>query len=450
MQLRKMWMSLAGLCWLAVVPAMANEANLTHEFVLDNGLHVIVREDHRSPALLVQVWYRVGAADEQTGKTGLAHLLEHMMFKGTEKVPEGEFSRLISRFGGNENAYTTSDRTVYYQQYGNADRLDLALELEADRMQNLRIDDDSFMREREVVMEERRLRTDDRPESVALERFEATAYTRSPYRNPIIGWMDDIRRLSVEDARDWYHRWYTPSNATLIITGDVDAAAVHERAKHWFGAIPASTLPYRVPFGELQMAGQKQVRLSYDTKVSTLYIGFVVPSLSSAADAQQVLALSMLTGVLDAGTSARLETHIVREQRLAAAIGSSYDEWARGDSLLTISVVPEEGVALADVQKAVLDEIEQLKKTPPTAAELQRVYAQILASKVFARDSLQGQAAELGVAELSGMGWRTIEHIADDLRAITPEQITAVAQRYLVSQNMTTLVLEPQENTDAK
>ncbi|HEX4869763.1 MAG TPA: pitrilysin family protein, partial [Moraxellaceae bacterium] len=293
------------------VPGLARAAATT-EFTLANGLKVVVREDHRAPVLAVQVWYRIGSAFEPDGLTGMSHALEHMMFKGTARVPAGEFSRVVSLYGGTDNAFTTDDYTAYYQVY-TADKLPLALELEADRMRNLVLRPEDFAQEIRVVMEERRLRTDDSPDGVAGERFLSLAYLTSPSRVPTIGYMRDLEKMTLEDLRRWYDTWYAPNNATLVVAGDVDPAVVRAQAERFFGPLAPRALPaVRVP-RELPEPGDRFLSLQLPAKVPALYLGFNVPSLNTAP-AGDAEALRMLAGVLDEGFSARLETRLVRGQ----------------------------------------------------------------------------------------------------------------------------------------
>ncbi len=411
-------------------------------FQLDNGLRVIVQEDHRAPVVVTQVWYRVGSADEPSGLTGISHVLEHMMFKGTSKVPAGEFSRLIAHFGGDDNAFT-SDSYTYYQQNHVADRLALALELEADRMVNLRFDPVEFASELRVVMEERRLRTDDNPQSLAFERFKAMAYPSSPIRTPIIGWMRDLESLTLADVRDWYARWYAPNNAVLVVVGDVTPDQVRQQAQQYFGGIPARTLPARVAVRELPEPGERSLTLMLSGQVPMLYLGFNLPSASSAQGSEDAYALRLLTGVLDEGVSARLERAVVRAGK-AAVIRSSYDMLARGDTLLTLTAVPAEQQSLADLRNAILTEIWRLRDELVTPEEIQRVLANVLAQEVFARDEIEDQARLLGQLATIGLPLSLPADAARKLREVTPVLLRDVARRYLQPARLSTLYLDVQ------
>ncbi|MES2919080.1 MAG: pitrilysin family protein [Pseudomonadota bacterium] len=425
---------------LAALSGLA-AAGATTEFTLANGLKVVVREDHRAPVLAVQVWYRVGSGYEPDGKTGVSHALEHMMFKGTGRVPGGEFSRLVSVFGGTDNAFTTDDYTAYYQVY-TADKLPLALELEADRMQNLVLKPEDVVQELRVVMEERRLRTDDDPNALAGERFLALAYLTSPSRVPTIGWMRDLENLKLEDLKRWYETWYAPNNATLVVAGDVDPAQVKAQVERFFGALPARPLPVVRPPRELPEPGERFMTLTLPAKVPALYLSYNVPSLNTGAPGEAE-ALRLLAGVLDEGFSARLETRLVREQQVAAAIASGYDAFARGDSLFSLRAVPAPGRTLQELQAAIDAEIELLKTGPIAEDELKRVYAGLVSSDVFQRDSVMEQATRIGALESVGQSWRMVDTWPESLRQVTTAQLQAAAVKYLVPARRAVLHLVP-------
>lgn len=423
-------------------PAPLRAVSATTEYQLDNGLKLIVREDHRAPVVVTQVWYRVGSSYEVPGQTGLSHALEHMMFKGTPRVPDGEFSRIVALYGGTDNAFTTDDYTGYYQLYA-ADKLPLALELEADRMQGLQLKPEAFAKEIQVVMEERRLRTDDSPQALAFERFLTLAYPTDPARNPTVGWMRDLQAMTVDTLRQWYAQWYVPNNATLVVVGDVQPSQVRDWAQLYFGAIAARPLPALLPPRELPEPGARVLDLSLPGKVPVLYLAFNVPSRNSGS-AAEADALSMLLGVMDGGLSARLETRLVREQRVAAAVSSGYDAFARGDTLLSIHAVPAPGHSLDELQAAVLAEIEKLKTETITEDELKRVYAGLLSDQVFQQDSVQEQANRIGRLESVGLSWRVLEQWPQDLARVTPDAIRAVAAKYLQPARRSILRLQPQ------
>ena len=297
--------------------ALAADTQPTHEFSLDNGLKVIVREDHRAPVVVSQLWYKVGSSYETPGHTGLSHALEHMMFKGSRKLGPGESSRILRDLGAEENAFTSDDYTAYYQVLAR-DRLAVALELEADRLASLALPADEFLKEMEVIKEERRLRTDDRPGSLAFERFSAMAFPASGYRTPTIGWMADLERMTVEDLRAWYETWYAPNNATLVVVGDVSAAEVKILAERYFGPIPSRPLPAAKIPRELAEPGERRTTLYLKTQLPSLIMGFNVPGLATAEQPRQVYALRLAAALLDGGYSARLPARLERDQELVA------------------------------------------------------------------------------------------------------------------------------------
>jgi zinc protease len=431
---------IALLCLVLAGPATAVTLP-THEFTLDNGLRVLVREDHRAPVITVMVWYRVGSVDEPPGQTGISHVLEHMMFKDSEHLAPGEYSRLVSRFGGDHNAFTSRDFTAYYQQY-EASRLPLALELEAERMHNLRIEDEEFDRERNVVLEERRQRVEDNPNALAHEKFMAVARPGTGYASPVIGWRRDLKNLTPEMARDWYQRHYHPANAVLVVAGDVTADQVRRQAKRFFADIPAGRAPAGLPDDPRPLPGERRMTLQVPVRVPTLFMGWNLPSLRTLEDPADYYALTMLAGVLDGGMSARLETRLVREQRLAASASAGYDGIQRGAGFFSISATPTPDTSLDDLEAALLEEVQSLRQSPPSAEELERVRAQVTASKVFEKDSLFGQAMQLGYLVTLGLDWRLAETFSDRLAEVTPEDVQRVASEYLVPARSTVAHVE--------
>ncbi|PCJ45840.1 MAG: peptidase M16 [Moraxellaceae bacterium] len=422
----------------------ATPAERTFSHTLDNGLTIIVREDNRAPVMVSQVWYRVGSSYEPVGTTGVSHVLEHMMFKGTHKVPTGEFSKLIASYGGTENAFTSYDFTGYYQMM-NANNLPLSLELEADRMVNAIFPKDEFVKEIEVVKEERRLRTDDNPNALTYERFLSAAYVSSGYHNPVIGWMHDLDNLTYKDALDWYHTWYAPNNATLVVVGDVDHDNVFALAKRYFGPIAAKTLPKVTPPQEAPSLGERRIEVELTAKVPAIYIGYNVPGINTAKEEWEVYALRMLAGVLDGGYSARIETELVRKLQITASAGASYGGFSRGDTLFYLSGVPTQNHTILDVENALMEQLQRLKIKLAKPEELARVQAQVISGMIYQQDSISSQANQIGRMASIGRSWREMEVFADRLKAITPEQIRQVANRYLVSSRKTVAILKPKE-----
>ena len=435
---------------LAVFPNLASaqtqEANVK-EFKLKNGLKLIVQEDHRSPVVVSQVWYRAGALDEVNGKTGVAHLLEHMMFKGTKKVPAGQFSRLIAAAGGKENAFTGMDYTCYFQQLEKSN-LPLSFKLEADRMANLQITDEEFSKEIKVVMEERRWRTEDKPQSRVNEQFQATAYRAHPYARPVVGFMNDLENMTAADAREWYNTWYAPNNATIVVVGDVKAQDVLKLAQANFGQLKPKKLPARKPQTEPAQMGERRVVVKAPGKLPYLAIGFHAPTLADKPTPEQAwepYALDVLSGVLSGNDSARLNQKLVRETSLAVDVGAGYDSTSRGrEAMFELSGTPSEGKTVQDLEVAMLEQVEKIKTGGVTQQELDRVKAAVIASDVYQRDSMFYQGMQIGQLETMGYDWRLLKEYPEKLKAITSEQIQAVAKKYLVKDNMTVATLDPQ------
>ncbi|VAW46149.1 FIG015547: peptidase, M16 family [hydrothermal vent metagenome] len=431
----------AAACFMLSFPVFATVT----EYQLDNGMHVVVKEDHRAPVVVHQVWYRVGGNYEQPGKTGLSHMLEHMMFKGTKSLKPGEFSKIVSKLGGQENAFTSANFTAYYQVVGKQ-HLERVMELESDRMRNLIIDDEEFYKERDVVTEERRWRLEDKPNSKLYEQFNAVAFLNSPARNPVIGWMTDIRSYTPQDMRDWYKQWYAPNNATLVVVGDVEPKQVLAFAQKYYGKYQAETIPTLKPQTEIKQEGMRRIELKGATKVPSLQMGFHVPSLVTAKtpeEKQEVYALSMLSSILDDGDSSRLPTSIVREQKIASSVSSYYSSASRLTTLFQLSGTPTTGHTVEEVEKALLAEIEKLKTDKVSKQEMERVWAMSEASYVYAQDSTQAQAMMLGRLLSVGLPADILDDWIEQLRTVTPEQIQAVAQKYLHSDNLTVGTLYP-------
>lgn len=424
-----------------VLPLLAHAE--VFEKTLGNGLKVIVKEDHRAPVLVQQIWYRAGSMDESTGTTGIAHVLEHMMFKGTKSVPQGEFSKRIAAAGGRENAFTSYDYTAYFQQL-HKDKLELAMKLESDRMRNLVLSDAEFAKEIQVVMEERRMRTDDQPHALLFEKLMAMAYQEHPYQHPIIGWMNDLSTLTAADARSWYQRWYVPNNAVLVVAGDVKANDVFAMAQRYYGVIPSRALPVRKKFSEPPQLGSKRFTVKAPAELPLLVMAYHAPSLRDAQKDTMPYALDVLAGVLDGNQSARLNKILVREKQIASSAGAGYDGTARGPSLFTLEGTPSEGVSVAELEAALREQIAVLARDGVSAEELARVKAQVTANEVYKRDSVFYQAMQIGQMESIGLSYKNIPEILVKLQAVTAEQVQDAARDLLKDDNLIVAVLEPQ------
>ena len=410
---------------------------------LANGMNVIVKEDHRSPVAVSMVWYRAGSMDEVSGTTGVAHMLEHMMFKGTKQVPVGEFSRTIARAGGRENAFTSRDYTAYYQQLHKS-KLPVALELEADRMVNLSFAEEEFAKESKVVMEERRSRTDDEPHSQLHEQLMATIYLSHPYRSPVVGWMNDLQNMRLADARGWYEKWYAPNNATLVVAGDVNAEEVFALAEKFFGPIPAHMLPERKIPVEPRQFGIKRITVKAPAELPYLVMAYHAPVLRDVEKDWEPYALFVLNGILDGNEASRLNRELVRSSRVANSANSSYDLINRGPALFFLDGVPAEGKTVTDVEAALREQIRVLVEQGVSDDELQRVKAQVTASQVYARDSVYYQAMRIGMLQTIGLPFDSSDRQVKKLQEVTADQVREVARKYLVDDNLTVAVLDPQ------
>jgi zinc protease len=428
---------------LAVLAATAPQAaTRVDEFQLDNGLKIFVKEDHRAPVVVSQIWYRVGSSYESPGITGISHALEHMMFQGTERVPAGRFAKIVAENGGSQNAFTGQDYTAYFQRLERS-RLEVSFELEADRMRNLVLDAGEFAREIDVVKEERRLRTEDNPRALTLERFNATAFLTSPYRNPVVGWMWDLDGLSVQDLRKWYQRWYVPNNASLVVVGDVDPLEVYRLAHKHFGPLRPSEPAKPLDTPEVEQRGLRQIIVRAPAKVPFLVMGYKVPSLGDADQKWEAYALEVLDGILDGGGSARLTRELVRGSQVAAGAGAEYALHSRRSGLFLFSATPAPGRSVQEVEAGLKKAIHELQTQPVTDKELARVKAQVVADAVYELDSNFYQAMKIGLLETLGLGWRTMDEYVDGVSAVTAQQVQAVARKYLIEDQMTVAHLDP-------
>ncbi len=426
--------------------AASSAAAAAQEKTLANGLQVIVQEDHRAPVVMTQVWYRVGSTYEPPGLTGISHVLEHMMFKGTRDVGPGELAKLVGRFGGEHNAFTTADYTGYYQYYDKS-RMALALALEADRMRQLVLDDNEFRKEIEVVREERRMRIEDNPSSAAWEKIRAVAFLGTPPGQPVIGWPSDLANITTAALRDWYDTWYAPNNAVLVIVGDISADTALHQAEQYFGPLKSRHVqPVSVPRIP-DNPGLRELTITVPVRIPTLAMTWNVPSLMTAnTTSNDAWALSVLAGVLDGGMSARFERELVRNRKVASAAGASYNALDRGDSLFHVHAVPASGRSLDELKKAVREVVEALREKPPTEDELARVKAQVVAELIYQQDSLSGQAQLIGALAATGYDWRLKDTWADNIMKVTANDVMRVARTWLVNNRLTVAQIMPTQN----
>jgi zinc protease len=417
------------------------------QFTLANGMSLIVKPDRRAPTAVHMVWLRVGSMDEVDGSSGIAHLLEHMLFKGTPKVPAGEFSRQVAALGGQENAFTGKDYTGYYQQIP-SNRLENVMRLESDRFANNQWPEDEFKRELEVVKEERRLRTEDSPRSLFWEHLNAETFVASPYRRPIVGWMSDLDSMTPQDARDFYKRWYVPANAVVIVAGDVDVAEVKKLADKYYGSIPARPVPPRKPRIEPEQFGLRRMEFKAPADQAYVALAFKVPQLTSfesTPENDDALALTVLSAVLDGYSGARLDRALTQgADRVADSAGASNGLSGRGPQLFTLDGVPAKGKTPEQVEAALRAEVAKVARDGITEAELSRVKTQWVAGEVYKRDSVMNQARELGSNWVEGFALDADERLIEKLRAVTAAQVQAVAAKYFGDDQLTIGMLRPQ------
>jgi zinc protease len=407
------------------------------EVVLDNGLKVLLLEDHKSAAVTFQVWYRVGSRNELDGKSGLSHFLEHMMFKGTPTVKPEEYARIIAKNGGNSNAFTSYDYTAYYATMSR-EKIGIEIDLEADRMANAILDGTTFEAEKNVVMEERRLRTEDNPGAALGEVAAAIIHTVYPYRRPIIGWMSDILNLSREDLRSHYKTYYAPNNAYVVVVGDFASEEILARITQGFGKIARGAEPPKVTLEEPPQKGERRVALKKEAELPLLAMYYHVPNLQSP----DALALDLLSTILASGRSSRLYQDLVYRKQIATGVDADYDGLAIGPTTFsfTAQVMPDKQTA--EVEQAIDALIEQIKSEPVTDRELQKAKNQVEAAFVFGQDSIFGQAMRLARFE-SVAKWQLIEGYLPGIRAVTAADVLRVAKKYLDPDQRTVATLIP-------
>jgi zinc protease len=413
-------------------------ASEPQEYILSNGMKVLLVEVPKAPVVTVQVWYRVGSRNEVMGRAGLSHMLEHMMFKGTAKYPKGSFSRLIRKNGGIDNAFTSQDFTAYFENLA-ADRVELALELEADRMQGLVLDEGEFRTEREVVKEERRLRTEDDPQGALVEALFAQAFLSHPYHWPVIGWFADLDAMTLDDLQRHYDTFYSPNNATLIVVGDVRADALLPTIKQLFEPIPKGPSPNQTLSAEPDQRGERRFILKREAQVPFVMMGFRVPNYAS----EDSYALAILESILSHGKSARLYQSLVYGQKNSLAVGADYSLMQTDPSLFYFYSLVSPGAKVEAVEQALHDEIARLQSELPSELELQRAKNQVEASHVFEQDSNFRRAMLLGQSESIGAGWRKADQFLARIRAVTAKDIQRVARQYLTQDNRTVGILVP-------
>jgi zinc protease len=431
------------------VYAQPEKTNPIHSFKLRNGLTLHVKEDHRAPIVSIQVWYKVGSSYETNGVTGISHILEHMMFKGTQKHPPEELDKIITGFGGELNAVTSYDATHYLTTIA-APLLPTVFELEADRMQHLVLNAEGFAKELKVVQEERLMRTDNNPQTLTYERFMANAYLAVPYHHPVIGWMSDIQNTTLADLKSWYEQWYVPNNATIVVIGDVNANTIYQLAQKYFDAIPARALPTMKPHPEVPQIGQRYISVERPARLPWLVMGYIVPSLkTSEANLQwESYALQLVEAILSDNNSSRFRKTLIREQGIASSASASYDPYTLYESLFLLEGTPAASRTIDELKQALLMQIDKLKQELVSTDELQRIKNQFIAAQIYAKDSISSQANDIGTLASVGLPVELSETYINEIEKITPQQIRDVAQKYFTDQRLTIGELKPQPVTE--
>ena len=429
-----------------LMPIFAQADIGVKEITLKNGMRVLVKEDHRSPVAVSMVWYRAGSLDEINGKTGVAHVLEHMMFKGTKTTKPGEYSEIVAAAGGRENAFTGADYTAYFQRLEKS-KLPISMKMEADRMQNLVITEEEFKKEINVVMEERRWRTDDKPKAQVNELFNSLIFRAHPYGRPIVGWMNDLENMTYEDAIEWYKMWYSPSNALLVIAGDVDTKEVFAKARKYFGKIPAYQIAKRKPQFEPKQNGSRRAILKAPGKLPYIQMGYPAPTLGKDGikNKKEVFALEVLVGILSGTSSSRLNQNLVRKTSRAIDVGASYSMLSRGgQSTFEMYATPSEKVSVVDLEKYLKLELKNIIDNGVTDIELNRVITSVVASEVYQKDSVFGAAMQIGQLETMGYSHKIADVYIDNIKKVTSKDIQGVIKKYFHDDALTIVTLDPQ------
>ena len=426
--------------------ACATRAPSTHEFILDNGLKLIVHQDHRASLVHTHLWYRSGSNQEEPGKSGLAHAVEHMQFNGSSKLCPGESDQILQYLGGSENATTEHDATLYFQTTP-PHALAVSFEMLADQMSTSHLTQAQWMGEREVIKSERSEVVDNNPVQRARELLHRLAHPASPQGSPIIGWLHDLERLHIDDLKRWYQQWYAPNNAILVVAGDVQAEQVKALADRYFGPIPRRALPVRTVARELAAPGERSITQYIAHQPAMLYMAFNVPSQNTQTAPHIAPALELLSEMLAGGDSSLLKSQLWRSEGLVTAITTHYNAISRGDELFNISAMPdmEKAKSLEAVKERIIGIIDTLKKNPPALEDLERARTRIIARRVFDRDELFNQASRMGELEVAGLSWQDEQARLDVFKSITPQDIQHTAQTFLSRDRLTTSYALPEE-----
>ncbi len=409
------------------------------DVTLTNGLRVLLLEDHRTPTVTLQVWYRVGSRNEHLGTTGISHMLEHMMFRGAKKYGPGSFSEMVEKNGGNDNAFTTEDYTVYFENIA-SQKVDILLDLESDRMADILLDPKLFLLEKNVVIEERRLRTEDNPVSDLLEQVDAAAFKAHPYHSPVIGWMSDIEQLTRDDVYNYYKTYYAPNNAVLVVVGDFKSEELIAKIEKGFGPIKSNAPPPKVRSIEPPQRGERHVTLRRNAELPFVAVAYHTPNFTS----HDSFALEVLSTILAKGDSSSLYKSLVYDKQIALSVGGDYSRLNIDPSLIYFYAQVLPGRNPADVENAIYGEIEKIKREPISQYELDKAKNQLESSFVFSQDSLFGMGFILGQYEILG-NWKRVKDYIPGIRAVTAADVINVAKKYLTQDNRTVGVLIPEK-----
>ncbi len=407
------------------------------EYTLKNGLKVLLLEEHKAPDAVFQIWYKVGSRYERYDKAGISHMLEHMMFRGSKRFGPKEFSQIVQRYGGSDNAFTSQDYTAFFQTFA-SDYIWLSFDLESDRMNGLLLKNSAFQKERKVVEEERRMRTDDNPEAALGEQTEAAAFVLAPYHWPIIGWMDNIKHYTIQDVRRHYRHYYMPNNATIVVVGDIDAAKTIKEIEKWFGPIPRGPEPPKVVVSEPPQQGERRVYLKKQAELPTVDIIYHAPNLES----KDYYALDVLETIFSGGNSSRLYKDLVYKKQIAQYADADYEGVSKDPNTFSFTVGVMPGKTAKEAEDAVYDEIKKIQTTPVSAHELQKAKNQIEAGFIMGQDSNFYRAMMLGIYE-SVASWKLLDTYLDNIKKVTPEDVQRVAKKYLTADNSTVGILIP-------
>lgn len=417
--------------------ASANASSFNSEyFKLDNGMEVVVITNTKVPAVSHMVWYRSGAQDEPKGKSGIAHFLEHLMFKGTKNYGKGEFSKIIAKAGGNDNAFTSTDYTAYFQNISRS-KLELVMELESDRMRNLIFDKDEVLKERDVILEERSSRIDNDPSAILREQMKAALFLNHPYQNPLIGWRHEMEQLSLDDAKEWYNNYYAPNNAILIVSGDITKDELKPLAEKYYGSIKPRAVPLWHNIAEPKNEAARRV-IVRDSKVRRPeWMRYYIAPSQKFGNSEDVYALSVLSHILGQSSTSRLYQRLVVEQQLAVSIGTSYDDLSRGPSIFSIYAVPK-GNDLSTIENAIEKEISKITEDGVTKDELKRAKNSIIAESIYAKEDLKSLAYVYGQALSIGLSTDYVENWEKKIKDVSRKDIIRAAKNLFKDKNSVT------------